>query len=85
MVNTQKAVYFICDRRACLRCTYPYCQYTTDIRHAVNFVSDASGCHEVKLSKTDFEESYDFSDSFDEEKQESKGVNDEGTGNTDNM
>lgn len=30
-------VAYICDRRACLVCSYPMCRHTTDIRHAVNF------------------------------------------------
>ena len=31
------AILYLCDRRACLNCSYPTCEYTTDIAHAKNF------------------------------------------------
>lgn len=30
-------ILYECDRRACERCRYPFCRYTKDINHAVNF------------------------------------------------
>lgn len=32
-------VMYLCDLRACKKCSYPICSHTTDIRHAKNFVS----------------------------------------------
>lgn len=34
-----RPILFQCDRRACKKC-YPDCNYTTDIKHAKNFVKD---------------------------------------------
>lgn len=30
-------VEYICDRKACVNCTYPDCSHTKDVRHAENF------------------------------------------------
>ena len=30
-------ILYLCDQRACSKCLYPECEYTTDIRHARNF------------------------------------------------
>ena len=30
-------VAYLCDRQKCEACSYPTCQHTTDIDHAVNF------------------------------------------------
>ena len=30
-------ILYLCDQRACQDCTYPDCEYTTDIHHAKNF------------------------------------------------
>ena len=30
-------ILYLCDQRACPNCSYPECEYTTDIRHAINF------------------------------------------------
>ena len=30
-------ILYLCDQRACPNCSYPECEYTTDIRHAKNF------------------------------------------------
>lgn len=32
-------VMYLCDCRACKKCSYPICSHTTDICHAKNFVS----------------------------------------------
>ena len=32
----EEKVFYLCDRRACERCS-PNCKHTTDIRHAANF------------------------------------------------
>lgn len=36
-------VFYLCDRRKCVRCSYPMCTYTGDIAHAVNFVRGLGG------------------------------------------
>ena len=33
----QDRIWYLCDQRACPNCSYPECEYTTDIRHAKNF------------------------------------------------
>ncbi len=30
-------VLYLCDRKACKKCSFPQCSHTTDIRHATNF------------------------------------------------
>lgn len=35
-------IFYVCDKRACEKCT-PVCRYTTDIRHAANFRVMADG------------------------------------------
>jgi hypothetical protein len=42
-IITEKAILYICDRRRCEKCSYPDCQFTTDIRHAANFTADKVG------------------------------------------
>ena len=34
----QDEILYLCDQMACPNCSYPMCEYTTDIRHAKNFV-----------------------------------------------
>lgn len=43
MMDNPPKVLYLCDRRQCQNCSYPECKYTTDIIHAVNFVSDGQG------------------------------------------
>ena len=33
-------ILYLCDRQACPNCSYPLCNHTTDICHAVNFRRD---------------------------------------------
>lgn len=33
----QQKILYLCDRRACEKCSYPDCQHTTDVYHARNF------------------------------------------------
>lgn len=30
-------ILYLCDRKACPRCSYPMCKHTTDVYHARNF------------------------------------------------
>lgn len=46
--NPETLIGFICDRRACDTCSYPNCKYTTDIKHAENFVLTKIGNYEEK-------------------------------------
>ena len=39
------AVLYRCDRRACDKCTFPECQHTSDITHAVDFHKDKDGAY----------------------------------------
>lgn len=32
-----RAVWFMCDQKACTECDYPKCRYTEDPMHALNF------------------------------------------------
>lgn len=32
-----RAVWFLCDQKACPECDYPKCRYTEDPMHALNF------------------------------------------------
>ena len=41
-------ILYLCDRQACPNCSYPNCEYTTDIRHAMNFEYVAGYVREVK-------------------------------------
>lgn len=36
-------VLYLCDRKACDNCSYPLCNHTTDISHAVNFEKNLGG------------------------------------------
>ena len=36
-------VIYRCDRRACPTCSYPECQYTADINHAISFHLNEKG------------------------------------------
>lgn len=38
----EEKVFYLCDRRACARCS-PECKHTTDIRHAANFCVRTDG------------------------------------------
>ena len=40
-------ILYLCDRQACPNCSYPNCEYTTDIRHAKNFEYVAGYVREV--------------------------------------
>ena len=42
-VKTMSKVFFECDRRKCLNCSYPLCRYTEDIEHAEHFKNEGSG------------------------------------------
>lgn len=42
MMDNQGKVLYLCDRRKCPNCG-PECFHTTDITHAVNYVSDGCG------------------------------------------
>lgn len=33
----KKTILYICDRQKCIECSYPACQHTSDIDHAVSF------------------------------------------------
>ena len=44
----QDQIWYLCDRKACPNCSYPTCEYTTDIRHAKNFEYVAGYVREVK-------------------------------------
>ena len=39
------SVLYRCDRRACLTCSYPDCQHTPDISHAVDFHKNENGTY----------------------------------------
>lgn len=46
---------YICDRMACPKCSYPQCQHTCDVRHAVNFcridaLDEGPGCFMEKIT-----------------------------------
>lgn len=28
--------FYLCDRKACKRCSYPTCKHTSDVNHAIN-------------------------------------------------
>lgn len=45
MRNTTRdlGIKFLCDRRACDICDYPFCKHTWDIAHAVSFHKDQFG------------------------------------------
>ena len=36
-------VFFECNRRKCLNCSYPLCRYTEDIEYAENFKNEFNG------------------------------------------
>lgn len=38
--KNQSDILYVCDQRACSHCSYPLCNHTTDIHHAVNFRRD---------------------------------------------
>ena len=39
----QPEIVYLCDRKACDECSWPTCQHTADICHAVNFEKVAEG------------------------------------------
>lgn len=43
---TMSKVFFECDRRKCLNCSYPLCRHTEDIEHAEHFKNECSGYYE---------------------------------------
>ena len=43
-MNTEQVLY-LCDRRACSKCSYPQCEHTTDISHAKNFARICPGAY----------------------------------------
>lgn len=53
------AVAYLCDRRACKRCSYPLCRHTLDITHAVNFTQTSVGVWCEKESTAEEEASND--------------------------
>ncbi len=36
-------VYYLCDRKRCQNCSYPFCKHTSDVTHAINFKKDDDG------------------------------------------
>ena len=40
---SEKKVLYLCDRKACDKCSYPDCKLTYDINHAKNFLKDELG------------------------------------------
>ena len=36
-------ILYLCDKRACEKCSYPICKHTTDITHAKHFVLGMGG------------------------------------------
>lgn len=42
-METKTDVLYLCDRRACDNCSWPECQHTLDIAHAVNFTLSPYG------------------------------------------
>ena len=36
-------ILYLCDQKKCIRCSYPLCQHTADIRHAANFKRSGFG------------------------------------------
>lgn len=42
-------VLYLCDRRACKKCSYPRCSHTRDIHHAKNFSRGRGGDYFVEL------------------------------------
>ena len=45
--DEEKKVRYVCDMRACEDCSYPECEYTTDVAHAMHFYNDGGGYVEV--------------------------------------
>lgn len=45
--DKEKKVRYVCDMRACEDCSYPECEYTTDVAHAMHFYNDGGGYVEV--------------------------------------
>lgn len=50
----KKLVAYICDRKACSKCSYPECTRTTDINHARNFIRLESQAGEERWVEKDF-------------------------------
>ena len=44
---SQSDVLYVFDQKACSYCSYPLCNHTTDIRHAVNFRRDCDFFKEI--------------------------------------
>lgn len=42
-MDEEKKVRYVCDMRACENCSYPECEYTTDVAHAMHFYNDGGG------------------------------------------
>ena len=40
-------ILYLCNRQACPNCSYPTCEYTTDVRHAKNFEYVAGYVREI--------------------------------------
>lgn len=49
-------VVYICDRKQCENCSYPLCEHTTDISHAINFEDLGDGCYAEKKELTEHEQ-----------------------------
>jgi hypothetical protein len=49
------AVAYVCDRRKCEVCSYPFCTHTTDVTHAENFRLNGD-IYEEKSRKEEKEE-----------------------------
>lgn len=41
-------ILYLCDRKACKKCSFPQCCHTTDIRHATNFSMFPKCCYGEK-------------------------------------
>lgn len=37
VMDASRRVFYLCDQKACTKCSYPTCRHTDKITHAINF------------------------------------------------